>query len=139
MDHGPKRSDIIIIQSGSHIALQEQYYFNLILQIPLFVLAAYRYFYPLKNFTSYGDKNPFSRTNTTTIQHILTKYTAYYYISDICITLYENRVFDGCHWPFFFHHVLSFPLLILINDRNYLPLIFLIFAAVHALLLAFPY
>jgi hypothetical protein len=87
----------------------------------MLLLGIYKFIYPLKDREKYSNKNPFPRTRSTTLEFVITFWAPFYYMIDIGITLYENRVFDWCRWPFFFHHVISVPCLILMNYRNYIP------------------
>ena len=87
----------------------------------MLILGIYKFFNPLKDVEKYSDKKPFPRTKTTTLEFLLTFWCPIYYALDICITLYENRVFDWCRWPFFYHHTISIPVLIFLNYKNYIP------------------
>lgn len=113
-------------------------YFKIFTQIPILILTAYRFFYPIKDVDSYLNANNFKKTKGYYFEKALTSFGFYYYIIDTVLTLIEGSYTEKCRFSFLSHHIPSIPLIYSLNKLNYMPWWTLSIAGWHALLICFP-
>ncbi|KRX00643.1 hypothetical protein PPERSA_00870 [Pseudocohnilembus persalinus] len=114
------------------------YVYSLVGVLPLFFVVIYRFINHPKNLEKYSDKNPVPADRVTLMYKIFVFYPHWYYFIDNMVSLLEGSFMDECRWPFFYHHVISFPVLFLVNQEEWVPWFMVATGAWHAFLILLP-